>query len=58
MSYFFSVTSSSQGPALQSDSKASVVLWGSRQANSTAEWIQALRCVSFPVPIAPASTAG
>lgn len=58
MSYLFSVTSSYQGPALQSDSEASVVPWGTRRANSTAEWIQALRRVLFPVPIAPASTAG
>lgn len=57
MSYFFPVTCSSQGPALQSDSEAFVVLWGSQQADLTAEWIQALRCVSFPVPIVPASTA-
>jgi len=52
MSYLFSVTSSYQGPALQLDSKASVVLWGTQRANSTAEWMQALRCVSFPVPTA------
>lgn len=35
---------SCQGPALQTLEQ----LWGSWQANSTAGWMQALRCVSFP----------